>query len=141
MTILTIGEPKLPFAKIGFAEYIKRLGGYHKISVTHLSDTTSDEKVVQLIGHAYCVVLDEHGKEFTSRELAQFLNEKSVHGVGEMIFVIGGPDGHSAFMKSHAQTLWSMSKLTFPHDMAMLILAEALYRASTINVNHPYHRD
>ncbi len=141
ITILTIGEPKLPFAKLGFAEYIKRLGGYHKINVRHLNDAISDEKVLQVIDHAYCVVLDEHGTEFTSRELAKFLNEKSVHGIGEIFFVIGGPDGHSALMKSRAQTLWSMSKLTFPHDMAMIILSEALYRASMINVNHPYHRD
>lgn len=141
MKIITIGEPKLSFAKEGFGEYIKRLGGYHKVDVVHLSDTTTDEKIIEAIDNNFCVVLDEGGKEFTSRELAIFLDKKAVEGIGEMIFLIGGPDGHSEQIKKRADFVWSMGRLTFPHDMAMVIMAEALYRASTINSNHPYHRD
>jgi 23S rRNA (pseudouridine1915-N3)-methyltransferase len=74
-------------------------------------------------------------------ELAEFLEKRSVEGVGEMCFVIGGPDGHSEHIKERADFLWSLSRLTFPHDMAMVIFAETLYRASTINKNHPYHRE
>jgi 23S rRNA (pseudouridine1915-N3)-methyltransferase len=141
ITILTIGQPKLSFAKEGFAEYIKRLSGFHKVDVVHLSDKTMDDKLLQTMDNRFCIVLDEHGAEYTSRGLAQFLDERSMSGVGEMVFVIGGPDGHSERIKKRADVLWSMSMLTFPHDMAMVILAEALYRASTINAGHPYHRE
>lgn len=139
--IVTIGEPKIPFAKLGFAEYVKRLNGYHKVEVVHLSDNVTDEKIMKLCDNDFVIILDEKGKELSSKELAVFLNEKSVQGIGEMIFLVGGPDGHSDVIKNRADILLSMSRLTFPHDMAMMILAEALYRASTINCNHPYHRD
>ncbi len=141
MMIVTIGQPKLSFAKEGFAEYIKRLSGFHKMEVTHLSDKVTDDKLLQVIDNHFCIVLDEHGVEYTSREFARFLDEKSVNGVSEIVFVIGGPEGHSEKIKKHANVLWSMSKLTFPHDLAMMILAETLYRSSTINAGHPYHRE
>lgn len=141
MTIITIGEPKLSFARDGFASYITRLGGYHKVQVNHLSNRATDEQVLRAIGEKYCVVLDEHGHTLSSVELAQFLEKRSVEGIGEMCFVIGGPDGHSDHIKERADFLWSLSRLTFPHDMAMLIFAETLYRASTIIGNHPYHRE
>jgi 23S rRNA (pseudouridine1915-N3)-methyltransferase len=141
ITIITIGQPKLSFAKEGFAEYVKRLSGFHKVDVRHLSDKTKDEHLMHVIDNHFCVVLDEHGVEYSSRELAVFMDTQSVNGIGEMTFVIGGPDGHSAEIKKRANVLWSMGKLTFPHDMAMMIMAEALYRASTINVSHPYHRE
>lgn len=141
LKIVTIGEPKLFFAKEGFGEYIKRLGAFHKIDVVYLKDGVRDEKILSKIGNSFFVVLDEHGKEFSSRGLAQFLDKKALESVGEMSFLIGGPDGHSDVLRERAEYLWSFGKLTFPHDMAMVILAEALYRASTINANHPYHRE
>lgn len=141
ITIITIGQPKLSFAKEGFAEYIKRLSGFHRVDVKHLSDKMKDEHLLRVIDNYFCVVLDEHGVEYSSRELAVFLDTQSVNGIGEMAFVIGGPDGHSTTIKKRANVLWSMGKLTFPHDMAMMIMAEALYRASTINSGHPYHRE
>lgn len=139
--IITIGEPKLSFAKTGFGEYVKRLRGYHKVEVLHFPDAVKDEKIIKDVDNTFCVVLDENGREFTSRELAEFLEKKSTHGIGEMCFLIGGPDGHSDEIKIRADLLMSMSQLTFPHDIAMMVLAETLYRASTINSNHPYHRD
>lgn len=141
ITIVTIGRPKISFAKEGFLEYVKRLSGFHKVEVVHLSDKTTEDKLLQVVDHCFCVVLDEHGQSFTSRELAQFLKDKSIQGIGEVCFLIGGPDGHSEVIKKRAELLWSMSTLTFPHDMALMILVEALYRASTINVGHPYHRE
>ncbi len=141
LKIITIGKPKLLFARDGFEEYIKRLSAFHKIDVVHLKDNASDEKILSEIDEDFLVVLDENGGEFTSRELAQFLNAKALGGVSKISFLIGGPDGHDNLIIKRANYLWSFGKLTFPHDVAMLILAEALYRASTINVGHPYHRD
>ena len=141
LKIITIGEPKLSFAREGFSEYIKRLGAYHSVQVQHLKDGTKDEKILDVIDNTFCVVLDKGGKEFSSKELAHFLDEKAVQGVGEVCFVVGGPDGHSDEIRSRADTVWSFGKMTLPHDLAMVVLTEALYRASTINVNHPYHRE
>jgi 23S rRNA (pseudouridine1915-N3)-methyltransferase len=139
--IITIGEPKLSFAREGFLEYIKRLRGHHTVDVIHMSNNAEDKKIIDVCGDGFLVVMDENGKEFTSRELAEFLEKRSIESVGEIVFLVGGPDGHSDKIKSHAHTLMSMSKLTFPHDLAMLFLSEALYRASMISHNHPYHRD
>ncbi len=141
LKIITIGEPKLSFAKEGFEEYIRRLNAFHKINVVHLKDGVNDERILSEISNTFCVVLDENGKEFSSKELAYFLDEKAVQGVSEICFVVGGPNGHSDELKDKADKLWSFGKMTLPHDLAMVVLSEALYRASTINVNHPYHRD
>lgn len=141
LKIITIGEPKLSFAKEGFGEYIKRLGAYHSVQVQHLKNGAGDKKMLDIIDNTFCVVLDENGTEFSSKELAQFLDKKAVQNIGEMCFVVGGPDGHSDIIKNRADVLWSFGKMTLPHDLAMVVLVEALYRASTINVGHPYHRD
>ncbi len=141
LKIITIGEPKLSFAKDGFGEYVKRLRAFHKINVVHLKDGVNDERILLEISNTFCIVLGENGKEFSSKELAHFLDEKAVRGLGEMCFVVGGPDGHSDEIRDRADKLWSLGKMTLPHDLAMVVLSEALYRASTINVNHPYHRD
>jgi 23S rRNA (pseudouridine1915-N3)-methyltransferase len=138
--IITIGQPKLEFAKIGFGEYLKRLQSFHKIEVRHLKDGISDKEMIKEIGNSFCIVLDEKGREFSSRELAEFLNTKAVQGISDICFVIGGPDGHSEEIKNQANYVWSFGKLTFPHDLAMVVLVEALYRASTISAGHPYHR-
>jgi len=141
LKIITIGEPKLSFAKDGFSEYIKRLKAFHKISVVHMKDGLEDEKILLELDNKFTVVLDEGGKEFSSKELAHFLDEKAVQGVSEINFLVGGPDGHSDTIKERADYLWSFGKMTLPHDLAMVVLAEALYRASTIHINHPYHRE
>jgi len=141
LKIITIGEPKLSFAREGFSEYLKRLGAYHKVQIVHLRDSASYEKILQEVDNDFCVVLDENGKEFGSRELSQFLDKKAVYGIGEMCFLVGGPDGHSNVVKERADFMWSFGKMTLPHDLAMVVLVEALYRASTISVGHPYHRD
>jgi 23S rRNA (pseudouridine1915-N3)-methyltransferase len=141
LKIITIGEPKLSFAREGFKEYIKRLNAYHKVQVVHLKDNSSDNKIIDVIGNLFCVVLDEKGKELTSKELSVFLEQKAVQSVGEMCFVIGGPDGHGEEIKKRADYLWSFGKMTLPHDLAMVVLVEALYRASTISAGHPYHRE
>ncbi len=137
---VTVGAPSLAFAREGFLIYTKRISQFHKIKITHLKEKNATGQMLKIMQKSFAVVLDERGKEFTSIELAKFLDTKAVSGVSEITFLIGGPDGHSEQVKSEADLLWSLSKLTFAHDLAMLLLSEAIYRASTINANHPYHR-
>jgi 23S rRNA (pseudouridine1915-N3)-methyltransferase len=139
--IITIGKPKGEFEKI-FSEYKKRLSGFVNLEVFHVKENKdSEKKVLKLIEKTFVVLLDEKGKNFSSKELADFLEKKENNSVGEISFLIGGTDGHSQKILEKKDYEISFSKLTFPHDMAMIILVETLYRSFSILKNHPYHRE
>ena len=140
-TIVTVGKLNLGFARIGFEEYIKRLGGFCNVKVINLKEIGSDRQIHELMRKKYSIVLDEHGKEFDSKSFAEFLDSKKNEGISDINFFVGGPNGHSDEIIRNADLLWSLSKLTFPHDIASMLLSEALYRASTISAGHPYHRE
>lgn len=89
----------------------------------------------------FIVILDEKGKGMTSPELATLLEKKTVEGVKRIVFVIGGAYGISEEVKQKAQFLWSLSPLTFPHQMARLILSEQIYRALSILSGSKYHHE
>lgn len=87
------------------------------------------------------VLLDEGGKQFSSTELASFLSRsRDDDGAREIAFLIGGADGHGEPARKACPTTLSLSKLTLPHGLARIMLAEQLYRAITIVAGHPYHR-
>jgi len=86
------------------------------------------------------IVLDEHGKTLSSEELARFIAEWRDDGCKAMAFLIGGPDGHGPEALEAAALKLSLGRLTLPHGIARIVLAEQLYRATTILSGHPYHR-
>lgn len=88
----------------------------------------------------HVVVLDERGKELATRELAAWLNLRRQAGQ-DLVFIIGGPDGLAPGVLERADFKWSLSRLTLPHALARVLLTEQLYRAHSILMNHPYHRD
>lgn len=139
--IITIGTPKLPFAQAGWNEYCKRLERYHTIHITHLANKWAYDtpRILQAAGTAYTIALAIIGKQFTSEGLADFLATRANEG-REVCYIVGGPEGLPQAVLEAADLRWSFSQLTFPHDLAMVILLEALYRASTINTGHPYHK-
>ena len=138
--IITIGEPKLAYAKVGWQDYLGRLRHYHDVRITHVADKNNKPKhILDAIGKAYAVALAIDGKQYSSHELANFIEFRSGQG-GEVAFLIGGPDGLQPEVLAASTQQLSFSKLTFPHDLAMVILVEALYRASTIVAGQPYHR-
>ena len=141
--LITVGEPKLAYAKAGWAEYVKRLGRYHKLQVTRVrgrDQQTESAAILAAAGKAPLVLLDPRGQQFSSESLSSWLDETALHGTGELAFAVGGPEGHTDELRQQAHKLWSFGKLTLPHDLAMVVLAEALYRASTISAGEPYHR-
>jgi 23S rRNA (pseudouridine1915-N3)-methyltransferase len=85
------------------------------------------------------VALDERGKQWSTEELAGQLENwmREEHGV---CFLVGGPDGLHASVRDRARSTWSLGRLTLPHPLVRVLLAEQLYRAWTITQNHPYHR-
>ena len=139
--IVTVGEPKLAYATQGWAEYLKRLGRFHQVRTTHIADkhAYSTEHLLAAAGNAYKIALVIEGQQFSSPQLAQLLEKHSMNG-RELCFIIGGPEGLPIEVIRQADLQWSFSKLTFPHDLAMVVLAETLYRASTIAAGHPYHK-
>jgi 23S rRNA (pseudouridine1915-N3)-methyltransferase len=139
--IVTIGEPKLAYARAGWEEYFGRLTHYHNVRVTHVADkyAYNSQYLLDACGNAYKVALVIEGKQFDSPELAQFLEKRALEG-RELCFIVGGPEGLPQEFIDKADFAWSLSKLTFPHDLAMVVLLEALYRASTITAGTPYHK-
>jgi 23S rRNA (pseudouridine1915-N3)-methyltransferase len=139
--IVTVGEPKLAYAKAGWNEYLKRLQHYHALRVTHVADKWAYDAsyIQQTAGNAYTVAMVIDGKQLTSPELAAFL-EKRAYEAREVCFLIGGPEGLPQEVIDRADLQMGLSRLTFPHDLAMVVLLEALYRASTISAGQPYHK-
>lgn len=88
----------------------------------------------------FVVLLDEAGRQYSSSELAASLGRWQSGG-RDLCFVIGGPDGVPAICRERADLVWSLSALTLPHGLARVLLAEQLYRAWSLQVGHPYHRE
>ena len=113
---------------------------YHQVRVTHIADKHNDAAhILEAAGSAYKVALAIEGKQFSSEELSEFL-QRHERMSKEVAFIIGGPEGLPAEVINHANHHLSLGKLTLPHDLAMVVVLEALYRASTINSGHPYHK-
>lgn len=98
------------------------------------------ELILGKLGQAeQMVLLDERGRELTSKALAGRLSDWQIDG-RDLCFVIGGPDGVSDCCRQRADFTWSLSQLTLPHGLARVLFAEQLYRAHSLHAGHPYHR-
>jgi len=139
--IVTIGKPKLAYAQTGWADYLARLQRLHTVRITQLADKYADDaaKFREVTAGTYTVALEINGKDLSSRQLADFLRTRELEA-REVSCIIGGPDGLPQAIRESADFQWSLSRLTLPHDLAMVVTLEALFRASTINAGLPYHR-
>ncbi len=132
LQLLFIGKPRSREANLLAQEYAGRIKHYCKFEMVQLKD----EKAAAAYGRAFKVVLDPAGEQLTSRELAAFL-EKTTR---ETAFFVGGAEGFSDEFRARSDRLISLSKMTLPHELARVILAEQIYRAFTILRGHPYPR-
>jgi 23S rRNA (pseudouridine1915-N3)-methyltransferase len=89
---------------------------------------------------AHVIALDERGKTSTSQAFAEKLRQLADRGQNDVVFMLGGPDGHSAKTREKANELLAFGPMTWPHRLARIMLLEQIYRSVTILVNHPYHR-
>lgn len=87
----------------------------------------------------YLVLLDERGKQLSSEELADFIQQRANESQKNIIFLIGGAFGVSKELMDRANYKWSLSQLVFPHQIVRMLLAEQVYRACSINRNEKYH--
>lgn len=151
--LIAVGERMPGWVADGFAEYRKRLSHELPLELIELKPGArgkgrDDARAIQDEGAAilaalpqdiHVVALDGQGKTWTSGELAAQLAQWRMSG-RDLAFLIGGPDGHAAEVLARADQRWSLGPLTLPHMLVRLVLAEQLYRATTIIAGHPYHR-
>jgi len=151
---LWVGETKDPLLSKVEERYLTRVKRHFSIEtamVPDLKKSNPHQQSAQLVREArqiekqlpektYLVVLDSEGKEFTSLELASFLEKLMNRGVSEVTFVMGGHLGIHEKVKESADQKMSLTKLTLPHELARVLLLEQIYRAVTIIKGLPYHK-
>lgn len=96
--------------------------------------------IKSIAGTDYRIALDERGQSWTSDELAKRLARARDDGIQHLAFLIGGPDGHAPDLLAASNQRLTLGAMTLPHGIARLVLAEQIYRATTILAGHPYHR-
>ena len=153
ITLCAVGKLKEKHWQAAAAEYQKRLRRYAHIAVIEIKDSKSagrsdaqireDEssRLLQRIPpFAFAIALDKSGDRLSSTGLAAFLHKKGLHRHSELAFCLGGPLGFSKEFLQQAGRILSLSPLTFPHELARVILLEQLYRAFTITHGEKYHK-
>jgi 23S rRNA (pseudouridine1915-N3)-methyltransferase len=123
-------------------EYISRINRYTPCNATFLeSELVFLQWLDRQFGRtpAYLVLLDSRGKQLSSEELSTTVGKLRDSGTQRLIFAIGPADGWSKIAHSRANLLLSFGRITLPHQLARVILAEQIYRAFTILAGHPYH--
>lgn len=152
--LIAFGDKMPSWVNEGFKEYQGRLKAELSLELKELAlKKRADERQLKKIREeedklileelkkgSYFVVLDERGKNYSSLELAQRLKFWQ-DNFSQISLLIGSPEGISPEIKALANESWSLGKLTLPHPIVRIVVAEALYRAWSINKNHPYHRE
>jgi len=136
ISLIAIGETYDTASQSLINEYSKRLDHYTNFDIV----ITSDEKLNKILEKYNRVfLLDEGGKEYTSREFADFIQKEQNIGSKSICFVVGGAYGFNKETESLATSKISLSKMTFTHQMVRAIFIEQLYRSFTIINNEKYH--
>ena len=155
--LICVGRMRERFYTDAFAEYAKRLQSYCRLTVTEpqelkLPDAPSDKEIAaaldkesteilrELPPDAFAVALCVEGRELSSEQLASLIAERESSGKPKLCCIIGGSYGLSDKVKQRADLRLSMSRMTFPHHLARVMLIEQLYRAFKINEGSKYHK-
>lgn len=155
ITMLTVGQTEKNWIKEGLDVYVSRLKHYCTFSVNEIPElknvsSLSREQIRKKEGELVLkavrdsdevILLDEHGKEYSSTGFAEALERKISLGGRDIVFVIGGAYGFSEEVYRRSNSSISLSKMTFSHQMVRTIFAEQLYRAFTIMKGQPYHHE
>lgn len=153
ITIIWIGKTNEKYLTHGMDIFAKRLKHYCQYEVIEIKDVkkfanTQDLKVKEgqeilskIDNEDFLVLLDEGGQQYTSVKFSKYLEEQQVRGTRKMTFVVGGAFGFSDEVYQRANYKFSLSKMTFSHQMIRLFFYEQLYRAFTILRNEKYHNE
>jgi 23S rRNA (pseudouridine1915-N3)-methyltransferase len=150
-----IGKPHESYVEEGVKDFTKRIENYYpfewrifntkKNTGSVPPDKLKQEESILIMGSLkpedWLVSLDENGKMLSSRKIAGFIQDRGNDSVKRLIFLIGGAYGLDEPLLKKSKFIWSLSSLTFPHQLVRLILAEQIYRACSIGRNEKYHHD
>jgi 23S rRNA (pseudouridine1915-N3)-methyltransferase len=153
LTLLVVGDKMPEWAETATQEYLKRLPKEARMalvtvkpekragqSAEAIKSLEAGRLLEKLPPGSRLVALDEHGRQVTTRELADLLTRWLESGK-DTTLVIGGADGLAPELLDRAETMLALSRLTLPHALARVLLAEQIYRAVSLLNNHPYHRE
>jgi 23S rRNA (pseudouridine1915-N3)-methyltransferase len=140
LKIAWIGKTKDPAIQSLTTEYLKRISHYVEVEGLPLADEAALLKLRDKSRPLHTlVVLDSRGKELSSEEFAEFLQNHQDRNPQPLVLAIGPADGFSDAARKAANTNLSLGKMTLPHELARVVLLEQVYRAFTILKGHPYH--
>ena len=150
LAVFAVGRKMPVWVQDACVDYVKRMPRRWQFSIREFGQAQGSSSDVIMAREAdvllnaipeksHAVVLDNHGKAWTTEQLSQQLGNWQTLGKN-IVLVVGGADGLHASVKERADQQWSLSPLTFPHPLVRIILAEQLYRAQSLLDNHPYHR-
>ncbi len=144
MKIISVGKKPKAWLDQAIGTYSKRLQGNFRIEWDYVPNSglkshqqalkqESEQILKRLHPSDFVILLDQNGQNIDSPQLAKLLTNNNI------LLIVGGAYGVDQTVKQRANFTWSLSKLVFPHQIVRLILTEQIYRAQTINQNHPYH--
>ncbi len=153
--LMAVGRTQSPLMRQGIDLYLDRLRHYLPVEVKIIDDVKASRSLTHdaqkqqegtaiiraLMPSDRVVLLDENGREYSSREFAGMMQKQMGSGVKRLVFVVGGPFGFSDEVYSRADAKLSLSRMTFNHEMVRMFFAEQLYRAMTIIRGESYHHD
>ena len=153
LRIISVGHKMPSWVETACAEYTKRMPRESMVEIIEIKpekraagNSTENiqlleaKRILEAVGKDYVNALDERGQEVTTLQLADKFKDWQSTG-RDVSLIIGGADGLQASVKQKADWLWGLSKLTMPHAMVRVMLTEQLYRAHSVMINHPYHRE
>ena len=155
ISLAVVGKISGGYLKQGIDDYTNRLSHYLPFNIQYIADAKSTKNLTEaqqkkqesknilaaIDKSDYVVLLDEHGKEFTSTDFSRYIDKKMTTVSKRLVFVVGGPYGFDEDVYARANEKISLSKMTFSHEMIRLIFTEQLYRAMTILNGEPYHHE
>lgn len=150
---ISVGKSNEPYVEEGIKDFTNRITKYFPVSwqiiappkiAASLSESALKKAeslliLQQILPDDYLVLLDERGQNFNSPGIAQLLQQRANESSKRVVFLIGGAFGVDEVIFKRANTVWSLSKLVFPHMLVRLILSEQIYRACSILRNEKYH--
>ncbi|HEX3445315.1 MAG TPA: 23S rRNA (pseudouridine(1915)-N(3))-methyltransferase RlmH [Chthoniobacterales bacterium] len=141
--VIAVGKPKLRFAAEGIREYLARIRRFASCEILFLSSAKPEQLITRILKESeqsFRVILDERGEQSSSEELAEFVSRHQVRATRQITLIVGGAEGHAEQIRSQADWLWALSRLTLQHELALMLALEQVYRAYSILSGAPYHR-
>lgn len=137
ITIICVDRLREAYLREAAAEYEKRMSSYCKLKII---EVTGDSEIVSVLPlRAYKIALCIEGRQLSSEEFSEKIEDIKIRGYSEIAVIIGGTDGMSETVKSKCDLRLSFSRMTFPHPLMRVILLEQLYRALNISAGGNYH--